>query len=49
MIDILQQGQGLIGLSLILVFVWLLSENRQARPSWKWIGGALLLQFTIAL
>lgn len=49
MIDILQQGQGLIGLSLILTFVWLLSENRQTRPSWKWIGGALLLQFTIAL
>jgi CNT family concentrative nucleoside transporter len=49
MIGILQQGQGLIGLSLILLFVWLLSEDRQARPSWKWIGGALLLQFTIAL
>ncbi|WP_260807087.1 NupC/NupG family nucleoside CNT transporter [Sphingorhabdus sp. SMR4y] len=49
MMDILQQGQGLIGLSLILVFVWLLSENRQARPGWKWIGGALLLQFAIAL
>tara|TARA_R110000824_G_scaffold104360_13_gene247763 strand:- start:1385 stop:2656 length:1272 start_codon:yes stop_codon:yes gene_type:complete len=49
MIGILQQGQGLIGLSLILLFVWLLSENRQARPSWKWIGGALLLQFAIAL
>ncbi len=49
MIGILQQGQGLIGLSLILLFVWLLSENRQARPSWKWIGGAVLLQFAIAL
>lgn len=49
MIDVLQQGQGLIGLTLILLFVWLLSENRQARPSWKWIVGALLLQFTIAL
>jgi CNT family concentrative nucleoside transporter len=49
MIAAVQQGQGLIGLSLILVFAWLLSENRQARPSWKWIGGALLLQITIAL
>jgi len=49
MIGILQQGQGLIGLTLILLFGWLLSENRQARPSWKWIGGALLLQFAIAL
>jgi CNT family concentrative nucleoside transporter len=49
MMAILQQGQGLIGLSLILLFVWLMSENRQARPSWKWIGGALALQFAIAL
>ncbi|WP_373490234.1 NupC/NupG family nucleoside CNT transporter [Parasphingorhabdus sp.] len=49
MIDALQQGQGLIGLSLILVFVWLLSENRQATPGWKWMGAALVLQFTIAL
>ncbi|MEH6715592.1 NupC/NupG family nucleoside CNT transporter [Parasphingorhabdus flavimaris] len=49
MIDFLQQGQGLIGLALILLFVWAISENRQDRPSWKWIGGALLLQLTIAL
>ncbi|MEH6702799.1 NupC/NupG family nucleoside CNT transporter [Parasphingorhabdus sp.] len=49
MIAILQQGQGLIGLTLILLFVWAISENRKDRPSWKWIGGALLLQLTIAL
>jgi len=49
MIDFLQQGQGLIGLALILLFAWAISENRQDRPSWKWIGGALLLQLTIAL
>ncbi len=49
MIDILRQGQGLIGLTLILLFVWAISENRKDRPSWKWIGGALLLQFAIAL
>ncbi|MGB5723675.1 MAG: nucleoside transporter C-terminal domain-containing protein [Parasphingorhabdus sp.] len=49
MIDILQQGQGLIGLTLILLFVWAISENRNDRPSWKWIGGALLLQLAIAL
>ena len=49
MIGILQQGQGLIGLTLILLFVWAISESRKDRPSWKWIGGALLLQFTIAL
>ncbi|WP_339694074.1 nucleoside transporter C-terminal domain-containing protein [uncultured Parasphingorhabdus sp.] len=49
MISILQQGQGLIGLTLILLFVWAISENRKDRPSWKWIGGALLHQLTIAL
>ena len=49
MIAILQQGQGLIGLSLILLLAWGLSENRQNRPRWRWIGGALLLQVTIAL
>ena len=49
MIDLLQHGQGLIGLTLILLFVWAISESRKDRPSWKWIGGALLLQFTIAL
>lgn len=49
MIAILQQGQGLIGLSLILLLVWGLSENRQNRPRWRWIGGAVLLQITIAL
>lgn len=49
MIEVLQQGQGLIGLTLILLFVWAISENRKDRPSWKWISGALLLQLTIAL
>jgi len=49
MITILQQGQGLIGLSLILLLVWGLSENRKNRPRWRWIGGAVLLQITIAL
>lgn len=49
MIEILQQGQGLIGITLILLFVWILSENRKAFPNWRWIGGALLLQIGIAL
>ena len=49
MIAILQQGQGLIGLALILLFVWMLSEDRKARPTWRWIGGAVLLQIIIAL
>ena len=46
---ILQQGQGLIGIALMLFFAWVLSEDRRARPSWRWIGGAVLLQITIAL
>lgn len=45
----LQNLQGLIGLAAILLFAWGLSEDRSARPGWRWIGGALLLQFAIAL
>ncbi len=41
--------QGLIGLTAILLLAWGLSEDRAGRPSWRWIGGALLLQFAIAL
>ena len=46
---ILQQAQGLIGIALLLMLVWGLSENRSARPSWRWIGAALLLQFGLAI
>ena len=35
MIDLLQHGQGLIGLTLILLFVWAISESRKDRPS-RW-------------
>jgi concentrative nucleoside transporter, CNT family len=45
----LQNFQGLIGLAAILLLAWAISEDRAARPSWRWIGGALLLQFAIAL
>lgn len=45
----LQQGQGLIGLTGILLLAWLLSEDRQAPPSWRWILGALLTQIVIAV
>jgi CNT family concentrative nucleoside transporter len=44
-----QNLQGLIGLAAILLLAAGLSEDRSARPSWRWIGGALLLQFAIAL
>jgi CNT family concentrative nucleoside transporter len=47
--DIFRQGQGLIGLTAILLLCWALSENRGARPGWKWIAGALGLQVAIAL
>jgi CNT family concentrative nucleoside transporter len=45
---ILAQAQGLIGLALILLIAWGLSENRRVRPSWRWIGGAVALQIAIA-
>lgn len=46
---ILQQAQGLIGIALLLLLAWGMSENRGARPSWRWIGAALLLQFGLAI
>ncbi len=41
--------QGLIGIAAILLLAWALSEDRKARPGWRWMSGALLLQFAIAL
>ncbi|NML95633.1 NupC/NupG family nucleoside CNT transporter [Novosphingobium olei] len=46
---ILQQGQGLIGIGLILLIAWGVSENRRAMPGWRWIAGALIMQLAIAL
>ncbi|MFN3620600.1 NupC/NupG family nucleoside CNT transporter [Sphingorhabdus sp.] len=46
---ILQQGQGLIGIMLVLMLAWAISEDRAARPSWRWIFGALTLQIALAL
>ncbi|WP_027443801.1 NupC/NupG family nucleoside CNT transporter [Erythrobacter cryptus] len=45
----MQHVQGLIGVAAILLLAWGLSEDRKARPGWRWIGGALLLQVGIAL
>lgn len=45
----LQNLQGLIGIAALILLAWALSEDRKARPSWRWIGGALLLQVAIAL
>lgn len=49
LITFLQQGQGLIGITALLLTAWGLSENRAARPTWLWIFGALFLQIAIAL
>ncbi len=43
------QFQGIIGLTLITALVWALSENRKARPSWRWIAGALAMQIILAV
>jgi CNT family concentrative nucleoside transporter len=39
----------LIGIAALIFLAWALSEDRKARPGWRWIGGALLLQVAIAL
>lgn len=39
----------LLGILLICLAAWALSENRAARPSWRWIGGALAMQFILAI
>lgn len=41
--------QGLIGLAALTLLAWALSEDRAARPGWRWIGGALAMQILIAL
>lgn len=46
---ILQQVQGLTGIAIVLLLAWGLSEDRAARPTWRWIFGALFLQIAIAL
>ena len=45
----LQQGQGLIGIALILLLAWAFSENRKVLPGWRWIGGAIAMQVLLAL
>lgn len=46
---IFAQAQGLIGLAFILALSVLLSEDRKSLPSWRWIAGALGMQFVLAL
>lgn len=47
--ELFDQLRPIIGLMVLTGIAWMLSENRAARPSWKWIGGALLLQGSLAL
>ncbi len=41
--------QSAVGLAVIVGLAWSMSENRRAVPSWRWIGGALLLQLVLAI
>lgn len=49
MSELLPRLQGLLGLVTLLAIAWLLSERRRAPPGWRWIAGALLLQFLLAV
>lgn len=47
--DVALQFQGLIGIALILLLAWLLSEDRRVRPRLAWVAGAIVMQVAIAL
>jgi hypothetical protein len=47
--EVLQQMQGLVGIVIITLGAWVLSEDRRGRPGFRWILGALLLQVVVAL
>ncbi|MGL5838722.1 MAG: NupC/NupG family nucleoside CNT transporter [Sphingorhabdus sp.] len=46
---LISQFQGLVGMALIVLIAWGLSEKRSAHPGWRWIAGALVLQIALAL
>jgi concentrative nucleoside transporter, CNT family len=43
------QTRGVLGIAALLAIAWALSEDRAARPGWRWIAGALALQAALAL
>ncbi|EAQ27812.1 putative H+/nucleoside symporter [Erythrobacter sp. NAP1] len=43
------QFRGIIGIAALLALAWAVSEDRAARPGWRWILGALGLQAALAL
>lgn len=48
-VEYFDQFRGIIGIAVLLLIAWGLSEDRSARPSAKWIAGALALQLALAL
>lgn len=47
--ELFDQLRGVFGIAVLLLIAWGLSEDRGARPSWRWIAGALALQGALAL
>lgn len=47
--ELFDQLRGIIGIAVLLALAWGLSEDRNGRPGWKWIFGALALQGVLAL
>lgn len=47
--EFFDQFRGIIGIAVLLVLAWGLSEDRAGRPGWKWVLGALALQGALAL
>lgn len=47
--DLINQLRGLLGIVVLLGIAWALSEDRRARPGWRWTLGALALQGALAL
>ncbi len=47
--ELFDQFRGVIGIAVLLLIAWGLSEDRGARPGWGWIAGALALQAALAL
>ena len=47
--EFFDQFRGLLGIALMVLLAWAISEDRSARPTWRWIAGALTLQAGLAL
>ena len=47
--EFFDQFRGLLAIALMVLLAWAISEDRSARPTWRWIAGALALQAGLAL